>query len=439
MLSSIPTTARSLDAYRELIGDEEVDEIRELAEPLRGARVLHINSTPFGGGVAEILNSFVPLMADAGLAADWQVIRASDDFFRVTKAMHNALQGMLIDWTPQMWDVRLQYNRANAELFDEDYDFVIIHDPQPAPLLSSLIEMRGGRPKGKWVWRCHIDLTDAQVQVWDVLRPHVALYDAAVFTLRNYIKEDLRGPTPFFIAPSIDPFSAKNADIPLDTVEAILRNHELDPERPIIVQVSRFDPWKDPLGVIDVYRMVKREVPEVQLVMVASMAYDDPEGWAWYERTVRRAGEDMDIKVRTNLNGVGNVEVNAFQRAADVIIQKSVREGFGLSVTEGLWKGRPVVAGNVGGIPLQIVDGMTGYLVNTVEECAQRVLQLLRNPAEAEEIGCRGREAVRRHFLTTRDLRDYLHILRSISGIGPLVRQKVTTGAGRKPADPPLS
>ncbi|MGA2286050.1 MAG: glycosyltransferase [Dehalococcoidia bacterium] len=431
MLSSIPTTPRTLESYRSLIGDEEIEEIRELAEPLRGARVLHVNSTPFGGGVAEILNSFVPLMADVGFRSDWQVIRAGDDFFRVTKAMHNSLQGMLIDWTPQMWELWLQYNRANAELFDEDYDFVIIHDPQPAPLLSSLTELHGRRPAGKWVWRCHIDLTDAQVQVWDVLRPHVALYDAAVFTLRNYIKEDLRGPIPFFVPPSIDPFSAKNADIPADTVEAILRNHELDPHRPIIVQVSRFDPWKDPLGVIDVYRLVKREVPEVQLVLVASMAYDDPEGWAWYERTVRRAGEDMDIKVRTNLNGVGNVEVNAFQRAANVIIQKSVREGFGLSVTEGLWKGRPVVAGNVGGIPLQIIDGKTGYLVNTVEECAQRVLHLLRNPVEADEMGCRGREAVRRHFLTTRNLRDYLRILRTISGIGPLEREKIAAGVDR--------
>jgi trehalose synthase len=349
--------------------------------------------------------------------------------------MHNSLQGMLINWTPQMWELWLQYNRANAEMFDEDYDFVVIHDPQPAAILSSLTELHGKRPFGKWIWRCHIDLTDAQVAVWDMLRPHVSLYDAAIFTLRNYIKEDLRGPIPFFIPPSIDPFSPKNADIPADTVEAILRNHELDPARPIIVQVSRFDPWKDPLGVIDVYRLVKREMPEVQLVLVASMAYDDPEGWAWYERTVRRAGEDMDIKVRTNLNGVGNIEVNAFQRAARVIIQKSVREGFGLSVTEGLWKGRPVVAGNVGGIPLQIIDGKTGYLVNSVEECAKRVLELLRNPDEADEMGCRGREAVRRHFLTTRHLRDYLRILRTLAGISG-GSEKASAGAASRTRRP---
>jgi trehalose synthase len=432
MLSSIPTAPKALESYRSLIGDDATDEILALAEPLKGARVVNINSTPFGGGVAEILSSFVPLMADVGLSADWQVIRAGDDFFRVTKGMHNSLQGMLIDWKPQMWELWLQYNRANAEMFDEDYDFVLIHDPQPAAILSSLIEMRGSRPPGKWIWRCHIDMTDAQVQVWDMLRSHVSLYDAAIFTLRNYMKEDLQGPVPFFVPPSIDPFSAKNADIPADTVEAILRNHEIDPERPLIVQVSRFDPWKDPLGVIDVYRMVKRDIPELQLVLVASMAYDDPEGWAWYERTVRRAGEDMDIKVLTNLNGVGNVEVNAFQRAARVIVQKSVREGFGLSVTEGLWKGRPVVAGNVGGIPLQIIDGETGYLVNTAEECAGRVLHLLRNPEKADEMGRRGREAVRRQFLITRNLRDYLRIFRTLAGIGPLAREKIAAGVATR-------
>ena len=432
MLRSIPTSPKALDSYRSVAGDETIEEILEMAKPLKGARILNVNSTPFGGGVAEILSSLVPLMSDAGLSVDWQVIRAGDEFFRVTKDMHNSLQGMLIDWTPQMWELWLQYNRANAEMFDEDYDFVVIHDPQPAPILSSLIDMHGGRPHGRWIWRCHIDLTDAQVQVWDMLRPHVALYDAAVFTLRNYIKEDLVEPIPFFVAPSIDPLSAKNADIPRDTVEQILRHHEIAPARPMILQVSRFDPWKDPLGVIDVYRMVKRDIPDLQLVLVASMAHDDPEGWAWYERTVRRAGEDMDIKVCTNLNGVGNVEVNAFQRAARVIIQKSVREGFGLSVTEGLWKGRPVVAGNVGGIPLQIMDGETGYLVNTVEECAGRVLHLLRNPEKADEMGRRGRETVRQRFLSTRNLKDYLNIFRTVAGIGPIAREKAAAAGFAK-------
>jgi len=419
MLSSIPTTPKALENYRSLIGDDRIEEILSLAAPLKGARVLHVNATPFGGGVAEILNSLVPLMVNIGLEADWQVIRAGDDFFRVTKGMHNSLQGMLIDWTPQMWEVWLEYNRANGEMFDEEYDFVVIHDPQPAAMLSILTETNQCRPAGKWVWRCHIDLTDAQVQVWDMLRPYVSAYDGAIFTHRDYMKDDLRGPIPFIVPPSIDPLAAKNAEIPEDTIESILRHHEIDPQRPLIAQVSRFDPWKDPLGVIDVYRSLKRKMPDLQLVLVASMAYDDPEGWAWYERTVRRAGEDMDIKIRTNLNGVGNVEVNAFQRAAQVIIQKSVREGFGLTVTEGLWKGRPVVAGNVGGIPLQIVNGETGYLVNTVEECADRVLSLLGNPGLASNMGQAGHERVRDNFLITRNLRDYLHIFRILAGLEP--------------------
>jgi trehalose synthase len=417
MLSTVPITPKAIENYRPIIGDDSVDEILELAAPLKGARVLHLNSTPFGGGVAEILSTFVPLMINVGFDAEWQVVRAGDDFFRVTKALHNSLQGMLTDWTPQMWDVWLQYNRTNAEMFDEDYDFVIVHDPQPAAILSFIEEVRGGKPAGKWVWRCHIDLTDAQVQVWDMLRPYVSLYDGAIFTLRDYMKEDLTGPMLFALPPGIDPLNAKNADIPAETIDNILRHHEIDPSKPVIAQISRFDPWKDPLGVIDAYRMMKQELPDLQLVLVASMAYDDPEGWAWYERTVRRAGEDMDIKVRTNLNGVGNVEVNAFQRSARVVIQKSVREGFGLSVTEALWKGRPVVAGNAGGIPLQIVDGKTGYLANTVQECAERVLHLLRNPDEADEMGRAGRERVRQRFLITRNLRDYLHILKTLVGL----------------------
>lgn len=414
MLGSVSTTPKSLDAYRPIIGDERVQEILDLATHLRGARVLNVNATAFGGGVAEILGTLVPLLNDAGLVADWQVIKGADEFFHVTKAMHNSLQGMYYDWTPAMRETWLTYNKLNADLFDEDWDFVVIHDPQPAALLSFL-EERLGRRHGKWVWRCHIDLTDAQVQVWDFLRPHVAVYDGAIFTLPGYVMPDLHGPEIFCVPPAIDPLSPKNADLPRETVDQILSRYGVDPHRPMITQISRFDPWKDPLGVIDVYRTLKREIPELQLVMVASMAADDPEGWDWYERTVRRAGEDFDIHILSNLNGVGNIEVNAFQRAAQVVIQKSVREGFGLVVSEALWKGRPVVGGNVGGIPLQIVDGETGYLVSTNEECAEKVLYLLQHEQEAARMGERGVEFVRERFLTTRYLRDYLEIFRHLS------------------------
>lgn len=418
MLGSVPTTPKSLEAYRPIIGDERTEEILTLARQLKGARVLHVNATAFGGGVAEILGTLVPLMNDIGLSADWQVIKGADEFFNVTKAMHNSLQGMYFDWTPEARGIWLNYNRMNADLFDDSYDFVIIHDPQPAAILG-LLDERQGSHRGKWIWRCHIDLTDAQVQVWDLLRPHVEQYDGAIFTLPAYVKDDLTGPAIFTVPPAIDPLSPKNADLAADTMNAILERYGIDPSRPMVTQVSRFDPWKDPLGVIDVYRQAKREFPDLQLVMIASMASDDPEGWDWYERTVRRAGEDFDIHILSNLNGVGNIEVNAVQRAARVVIQKSTREGFGLVVSEALWKGRPVVAGNVGGIPLQIVNGKTGYLVNTGEECTDRLVSLLRNPAEADIMGSRGVEYVRDNFLTTRYLRDYLSIFHQLSGSAP--------------------
>ena len=416
MLGSVPTTPKSLEDYRQIIGDERTDEILSLADSLRDARVLHVNATAFGGGVAEILATMVPLFNDVGLHADWQVIKGAEEFFNVTKAMHNSLQGMYYDWTPEMREIWLNYNRLNADLFDEAYDYVVIHDPQPAAI-ATFLEDRTGRRDGKWVWRCHIDLTDAQVQVWDMLRPHVERYDGAIFTLDRYVKDDLAGPEVFAVPPAIDPLSPKNADLPRETVDSILQRYGVDPARPMVTQISRFDPWKDPLGVIDVYRAAKNEFPDLQLVMIASMASADPEGWDWYERTVRRAGEDWDIHVLSNLNGVGNVEVNAFQRAARVVIQKSVREGFGLVVSEALWKGRPVVAGNVGGIPLQIVNGETGYLVNTAEECSERLLSLLHDRDQADRMGAEGIEYVRDKFLTTRYLRDYLNIFRDLAGL----------------------
>jgi trehalose synthase len=419
MLGSVPTVPKSLNDYRPIVGDEKIEEILELARVIRGARVLHVNATAFGGGVAEILGTLVPLMKDVGLDVDWQVIRGADEFFNVTKAMHNSLQGMYIDWSADMFDIWRRYNALNAELFDEQYDFVVMHDPQPAAMRHLLRQRNENHAHGKWVWRCHIDLTNAQPAVWDFLRPYVEEHDAAIFTMRDYVKEDLRVPHIALVPPSIDPLSPKNTEMSPESVAEIVREYKVDPNRPMILQVSRFDPWKDPLGVIDVYRMVKQSIPELQLVMVASMASDDPEGWSYYERTARRAGEDYDVHLLSNLNGVGNIEVNAFQRAAEVVIQKSIREGFGLVVSEALWKGKPVVAGNVGGIPLQIVNGKMGYLINSTDECAERVFYLLRHPDEATEMGALGREHVRENFLTTRNLRDYLKLFNEVSATSP--------------------
>jgi trehalose synthase len=363
--------------------------------------------------VAEILATLVPLMQDIGLNAEWQVIHGTDEFFQVTKAMHNGMQGMPFPWSPAMWDIWLRQNQINADLFDETFDVSIIHDPQPAAMCQMVAERNGAR-LGKWVWRCHIDITDARPEVWDGLRPFVETYDGAIFTLKDYVKKDLIGPQIFTIPPAIDPLSSKNTPMPESEIEAVLRRYRVDPSRPIMLQVSRFDPWKDPLGVIDAYRQVKDHVPDLQLVMVASMAHDDPEGWEFYERTARHAGEDWNIFLLSNLNGVGNIEVNAFQLAADVIVQKSIREGFGLVVTEGLWKGKPVVAGNVGGIPLQVREGETGFLVDSVGQCADRVRQLLLDPASAVAMGTAAREHVRENFLTTRYLRDYLRLFHTL-------------------------
>jgi len=430
MLTSVPVTPKALADYRPIVGDAAVDEILRLAEPLRGARVLHLNATAFGGGVAEILSALIPLLNDLGLRADWQIISGADEFFAVTKAIHNGLQGMFVPWTSAMRDTWLHYNRLNADRLEGEYDFLVIHDPQPAGVLTLALDR--GRPKvGKWVWRCHIDLTAAQPELWDFLLPFLAPYDAAIFTLKQYAKEDVPTPRVFFFPPSIDPLSPKNVALAPDTVEAILSRYAIDPHRPLLAQVSRFDPWKDPLGVIDAYRLVKREIPQVQLVLAASMAHDDPEGWSYYERTARRAGEDMDIQILTNLTGVGNVEVNAIQTAARVVVQKSLREGFGLVVSEALWKGRPVVAGNVGGIPLQVLDGRTGYLANSPAECADRILYLLRHPDVADSMGAAGREHVRANFLITRNLCDHLKMLTALSSSKAYAAPSPTTDTWR--------
>jgi len=402
---------KSLEDYRPIVGEGVIAEVRELAEGLKGAKVAHINATAYGGGVAEILYTLVPLMRDVGLAADWWVIEGADEFFNVTKAFHNGLQGADIPLTAEMRDIYERYNRRNAAAFSpEDYDFVVVHDPQPAALRALL-----GHCHARWIWRCHIDTSTPNPAFWDYLRPFVEEYDAAIFTLREFVAHGLQLPHIAIISPSIDPLSPKNRDIPEDAVRSTVARFGVDTSRPLLVQVSRFDPWKDPLGVIDAYRLVKREVPKVQLALVGSMAADDPEGWFFYDRTLRHAGEDYDIHVLHNFHGVGAPEVNAFQRAADVVIQKSTREGFGLVVTEALWKEKPVVGGRAGGIPLQVIDGQTGFLVESVEECAEKALYLLQRPEESKRMGERAREHVRENFLCTRHLRDYLGLLHQLS------------------------
>jgi len=405
MLETIETEGKSLNDYIDIIGKDEIESIKKLALPLKGKKVVHVNATSFGSGVAEILSALMPLMKDVGMKAEWQVIKGTDDFFNVTKSIHNGLQGMDIPFTKEMKGIFLKNNQLNEKLFEGEYDFVVIHDPQPLAILNYRQEK-----KGKWIWRFHIDPTNTQEKIWQFIRPFIEKYDAAIFTLKEYVKDDLKLKNITIIPPAIDPLSPKNMDLGQEEIENIVTKYKIDLNRPIITQVSRFDPWKDPLGVIDMYRIVKKEVKDVQLVLIASMADDDPEGWEYYEKTARHAGEDYDIHLLSNLNRVGNLEVNAFQRASDVIIQKSLREGFGLVITEALWKGKPVVAANVGGIPLQVDNRRTGFLIGDISECAERVIHLLKNSEIANKMGTSGKEYVRKNFLITRLLKDYLNL-----------------------------
>lgn len=395
---------RDIEEYIPVVGRDEVRYIRELASRVKGAKVVHVNATAYGGGVAEMLKSLIPLALSVGLRAKWEVLKGDEEFFRVTKSIHNALQGdKSVALTEDMKRLYLEVNRRNAEVLDLHGDVVVVHDPQPLPLIEF-------REEGKWVWRCHIDMSKPSTTVWRFVRGFALKYDALVFTLERFVPGDVRGARIYIRHPSIDPLSEKNRPLSADEVLRVLNRYDVDPDRPIVGQVSRFDPWKDPLGVIDVYRKVKEAVPEVQLVMIGSFAHDDPEGAEWYERTVKYSQGDRDVHVLTNFDGVGDREVNAFQRAFTVAMQLSIKEGFGLSVTEALWKGVPVVARRAGGIPLQVIDGVTGYLVASRDEAARRVVGLLKRPWLARLLGHNGREHVKRNFLITRLLKDYLRM-----------------------------
>ncbi|HUG40132.1 MAG TPA: glycosyltransferase [Longimicrobiales bacterium] len=410
LIHDAPFSTAGLDDYARLVGEESIAEIRELSRPLRGARVLHVNATAVGGGVAEMLLSIVPLMRYAGVHADWFVLQAEDRFFEVTKGYHNALQGKPTRWSPADFDVYWRAVGRNAERLArhlDDYDFVIVHDPQPLVLPTHLAAGTG------WIWRCHIDMTSPSEETWNVLSPHLAAYDLLVFSSEEYVPPGLEADRVEIALPCIDPFRPKNRDLRPGDLEETWARHGIDGSRPYLLQVSRFDPWKDPLGVLEAYRIVKRSRPEIQLVYMAAMADDDPEGRGLYEQTRAAAGDDPDVHllaldVEASHVSRNALEVNAMQRGAAVVLQKSIREGFGLVVAEALWKEKPVVAGNVGGIRHQIRDGWNGFLVGSVEECAERALRILDDADLGRTLGRRGHETVAGRFLFTRLLRQYL-------------------------------
>ncbi len=398
-----------LEPYKNLLGAEVIHQLFQIASLLKGRKIVHVNSTKEGGGVAEILSKMVPLMNALGLETRWEVIQGENTFFQCTKIFHNSLQAQGMSLPTQ--DFLATYERTNAENADvlrsvlQDADSVFVHDPQPLPLITHF-----PKRKGKWIWRCHIDTSTPSRDTWEYLKKFVSGYDASIFSLEDFIQE-LPHPI-YIIPPSIDPLSEKNIELAPEEIAATLKHFNIDPHRPIITQVSRFDRFKDPLGVIRAYQLAKKKFPFLQLILVGGGASDDPEGDAIYRDVTAFAKDDPEIHVL--LLPPSPRIINALQRASTIILQKSIREGFGLTVTEGLWKNKAVIGGNTGGIRLQILDHVTGFLVRTPEEAAHRICQLLQDPELATAFGAKGKQLVKDNFLITRHLRDYLTLMATL-------------------------
>lgn len=399
---------RSLEDYRGIVGDEVISLIYRKARRLYGKHILHINSTYQGGGVAEMLVSLVPLMNDIGIDTGWRILHGNPDFFTITKKFYNALQGGQINLSEMKKQLYIQANEDFSTYTHVDHDCVIIHDPQPLPLIKLY------KKRQPWIWRCHVDLSNPHKRLWDFFENFILRYDVVIISSEKYRRKDLPVEQRI-ICPAIDPFSSKNKEIDGEVIAKYLKKFYIPKDKPLIIQISRFDKWKDPVGVIEVFKVVKEKV-DCRLVLCGNMAMDDPEGWMIYEKVKRKAKrmiENRDIMLITSEN---NILVNALQRSSAVIIQKSIREGFGLTVTEALWKGKPVVASNVGGIPLQIKDGENGFLLepDDTKGFADGIVRILQNPMLSEEMGKKGREVVKKNFLITRLLSDYLDLLNEV-------------------------
>ena len=404
-ITCICDNGRTLEDYRPIVGDDVISGIYRKAASLRGKRVLHVNSTYQSGGVAEMILSLVPLMNNVGIDTRWNILNGDGEFFAITKNFHNALQGQAVAFSDEEKDLYLQTNESFSGQMAIDHDLVVIHDPQPLPLI------RFYRKTQPWVWRCHVDLSNPNPALWEFLKGFVLDYDRMVISHEHYRRRGM--PMEQWICrPAIDPLSEKNRDLSEAETAALLAKYGVPTDKPLVTQISRFDKWKDPLGVVEVFSEVKRHV-DCRLVLCGSMAPDDPEGWAIYRQVEDAARPLIDAGDVILITAEDHLLVNALQRASAVILQKSLREGFGLTVTEGLWKGRPVIASRVGGIPLQIEDGETGFLLDPTdtEGFAWRVRQVLENPDLGERLGRAGKEHVRQHFLITRLLSDYLDML----------------------------
>jgi trehalose synthase len=402
------TTVRVED-YEPLVGTETVERVREKAKPLRNVHVAHVNSTYYGGGVAELLGSLTLLMNSLGIKTGWRVIQGSPDFFSVTKKMHNALQGGEINLSQRKMQIYEEVVYENVIRNHLDHDRVIIHDPQPLPMIGHY------QKKGPWIWRCHLDLTNPNSKLWEYLTPFIERYDAVILSLEEYAQE-LETPQVFFM-PAINPFSIKNKELSQEEIQGRLDYYDIPTDLPLVAQISRFDPWKDPEGVIQAFKLVREEV-DATLVLLGNIATDDPEGEKMYQSLLDYQEERIIILARED-----TALVNALQSRSAVILQKSIREGFGLTVTEAMWKGTPVIGGDVGGIRYQIEDGANGFLVSSVEDAAQRIVQLIRDKDLRRRMGQQARERVRQRFLMIRLLEQYLDLLNSFETFYRLQRR----------------
>ncbi|URA09250.1 glycosyltransferase [Thermospira aquatica] len=388
-----------IDQYAGISPKGDLVLLHKLGEKLYNKSFLHINSTRAGGGVAEILHRMIPIIKELSINARWEVIEGDERFFEITKKIHNSLQGNVENMTEDMWEYHYEVNKRNAEKLDLEADAILIHDPQPIPLIEF-------KKSGKWIWRCHIDLSNPIEEVWNHILPYTQKYEAAIFSVGKFARA--AGIDEFIIPPSIDPISEKNRELTDEEIKETLHKFQIPIDRPMILQVSRFDRFKDPIGVIKAYRMVKK-YNDCILVLAGSPATDDPEGEIVLKEVQDYASNDPDIHILL-LPPFSDKDINALQRSATVVLQKSLKEGFGLTVSEAMWKGKPVIGGAAGGIPLQIIHGVTGFLVHSVEGAAFRIRQFLNDPHMAKQMGEKGKEYVRNNFLITRQIRDYLSV-----------------------------
>ncbi len=386
--------------------------LQQLCSRFENKTFLHVNSTREGGGVAEILHRMIPMLRDFGVNARWEVIKGDAAFYDITKKIHNSLQGDPEQFTKEMWEYHYEVNRKNAANLDLDADAVLIHDPQPAALIDF-------RKNGTWIWRCHIDISNPRKETWDFLRRYCEKYNSAVFSVSKFARAMRL--SEFIVPPSIDPISEKNRELTPEEIQETADRFSIPTDRPVILQVSRFDRFKDPLGVIKAYRMVKK-YNDCVLILAGSPASDDPEGEIVLNEVKQHAADDPDVRILL-LPPFSDKDINAMQRLATVVLQKSLKEGFGLTVSEAMWKGKPVIGGAVGGIPLQIVHGVNGFLVHSIEGAAFRIRQFLNNPEMVKRMGERAREHVRNNFLITRQTRDYLSIWYSLQNDGKRMLQ----------------